>query len=89
MTASLQRIGRTRKRLKLDHLVPILYAQINIRNSGKPKYRKLRTLLDTGASASVIASEFVNKLKLTKADSTEWNTAAGNFVTRGTCKIQL
>ena len=89
MTASLQRIGRTRKRLKLDHLVPILYAQINIRKGGKPKYRKLRTLLDTGASASVIASEFVNKLKLTKADSTEWNTAAGNFVTRGTCKIQL
>ena len=89
MTASLQRIGRTRKRLKLDHLVPILYAQINIRKSGKPKYRKLRTLLDTGASASVIASEFVNKLKLTKADSAEWNTAAGNFVTRGTCKIQL
>ena len=57
--------------MKIDHVVPILFVLFNVRKSGKPKCRLLRTLLDSGASASVIASEFAKKLKLTKGDSAQ------------------
>ena len=88
MTTALRNVGRTRKRIKVEHVVPILFTLLNVRR-GKPKYRMLRTLLDTGASASVMASKFAKHLKVTRSESTDWNTAAGNFVTKGTCKTQL
>ena len=84
-------IGRNRKRVKVEHLVPILFTLLNIRRGtkGKPKHRKLRALLDTGASASVVASEYAKKLRVSKTDSTDWSTAAGTFVTKGTIKTQM
>ena len=47
----------------------------------------LKTLLDSGASTSVISTEAIRHLKKTNNDATEFNTMAGTFKTNKKCKI--
>ena len=69
-------------------LSPIVTAHINTR-LGKPKIHRIKVLLDSGASATIITKEHVKKLRLQHSTSTTWNTKAGNFTTNATCKIKF
>ena len=88
MTTDLRQIGSSRKRVKRTHLVPITFVDLNTRK-GKPKPVTLRTLLDTGASNSLLSAQYAKKLRIERTSKTNWKTAAGQFVTTGTTKAQL
>ena len=67
---------------------PITFGSLNYR-LGKPKYKNIKILLDTGASKSIIRSDLVTKLR-TKTDSkTVWDTAAGQMSTSKTVKAKF
>ena len=71
-----------------NDLVPILFARIRTR-LGKPRPKTIRILLDSGASASIFNLKYVNKLRLKRNETTTWTTAAGNFTTSRTTRVQF
>jgi len=56
---------------------------------GKPKIHRIKVLLDSGASATIITKEHVKKLRLNKSSRTTWTTKAGDFTTNATCKLKF
>ena len=71
------------------HLTPLLIGDLNI-HRGKPKYKPIHVLLDSGTSSSIVMGHFMKKLRVTKtAKVTCWNTKAGIFKTNKTCKVQF
>ena len=76
------------KSTKRDHLVPIVFGVMRTRK-GKPKPTCIKILLDSGASASIIKSDFVKNLKKIKKPTTSWNTIAGKINTDATCKLEF
>jgi hypothetical protein len=56
---------------------------------GKPKPKTIRILLDSGASASIFNLKYMTKLRLKRNETTTWTTAAGNFTTSRTAKVQF
>ena len=56
---------------------------------GKPKTAEVRILCDSGASKSIIKSDLVKKLRVKRDSHTRWKTAAGNFDTNATAKVQF
>jgi hypothetical protein len=80
--------GRPTPKTKVGQLVPIVIAHVNTR-LGKPSIHRIKALLDSGASATIITKEHVKKLRLNKSSSTTWTTKAGDFTTRSTCKIKF
>jgi predicted aspartyl protease len=71
-----------------NDLVPILFARIRT-GMGKPKPKTIRILLDSGASASIFNMKYLSKLRLKRNQTTTWTTAAGNFTTSCTTKVQF
>ena len=69
------------KKRKLQDLKPIVAVQMNAR-LGKAKPIVLKALLDSGASATLIAQKYAKKLRLKNIKSkTVWSTPAGNLQT--------
>ena len=80
---------RPRKRQKTEDLRPVVYVRFNARR-GQPKPVTLTALLDTGASATLIAEKFTKKLKLRSKKSNQvWTTPAGNLQTTAMCRSQF
>ena len=69
---------RSAKRVKTDHSVPVVYAKFR---TGKDQYKKLKVLLDSGASATCVNKSFVKKFRRLKTPPTRWVTAAGKLHT--------
>ena len=78
------------KRIKITpvHTVPIVFVDLKIKRENN-KTVSLRTLLDSGASCSVISEKAVHHLKKTKDESTSFCTMAGTFNTNRKCKIKF
>ena len=77
-----------KKRRKLEHNVPIVFARMRTRK-GQPKPVWIRILLDSGASGCIIHKSLVKKLKQKDSKKSSWNTAAGIFQTEGTAKVDF
>ena len=79
---------QTTKRQKTAHLSPVTFGLLNIR-LGKPKYKDIKILLDTGASKSIIRADRVKKLRKKHKSKTIWDTAAGQMSTNKTVKAKF
>ena len=64
------------------------FGLLNIR-LGKPKYKDIKILLDTGASKSIIRADRVKKLRKKHKSKTIWDTAAGQMSTNKTVKVKF
>ena len=76
-------VGNTKcliKKCRLD-VRPIVFLRLNTKTKGEAKIVTLKALLDTGASATLVASKHVKKLKLNDNTTTTWKITAGNFLT--------
>ena len=77
--------GCPQKHQKTNQLTPVTVALINTR-LGKSKFKKVRILLDTGSSGSIILEKFVRNLCMKNDNTTNWITKGGNFQTSKKCK---
>lgn len=85
----LNRLGRRKRQRTTAPLVPIVFAHLKT-DLGKGKIKKLKVLLDSGASSSIIKHDAVKKLRIKKSPiTTSWTTAAGSFDTSTKCKIDF
>ena len=78
------------KRIKIvsKPTVPIVFCELKYKRENNSSIT-LKTLLDSGASTSVISTEAVRHLKKTNNDATEFNTMAGTFKTKKKCNIRF
>ena len=53
---------------------------------GKSKFKKVRILLDSGSSGSIILEKFVHNLRMKNDNTTNWIMKGGNFQTSKKCK---
>ena len=70
---------------KSNHLTPVTIALINTW-LGKSRFKKIRILLDSGSSGSIILEKFVRKLHMQNDTTTSWITKGGNFQMSKKCK---
>ena len=56
---------------------------------GKEKRALIKALLDSGANKFVISSTQVQKLRVKREESTQFQTAAGTFSTVGHCSVDF
>ena len=69
------------KSVENTDLAPILYGRL-CTGLEQPNPRTLKILLDSGASASIIKAQYVQKLRLKKhKNPLQWKTAAGELST--------
>lgn len=81
---------RPNKKQKIDDLRPITFVTFNSR-LGKAKPIRLRALLDSGGSGSLICAKHTKHLRVrtTANSATTWTTPAGELSTKGTCTAQF
>ena len=75
----------SKKCQKTNQLTPVTIVLINTW-LGKSRYKKIRILLDSGSSRSIILEKFVCKLRMQNDTTTSWITKGGNFQTSKKCK---
>ena len=76
------------KHQKLD-LAPISFVQLNT-SLGKPKFKTIKVLFDSGASTTVIKKSLVRKLHLRETDQeTHFTTPGGSFTSALKCNINF
>ena len=68
------------KHQKANHLTPVIIVLINTW-LGKSRFKKIRILLDSGSSGSIILEKFVCKLWMQNDTTTSWIMKGGNFQT--------
>ena len=61
-----------------NQLTPVTKALINTR-LGKYRYKKIRILLDSRSSGSIILEKFIRKLRMQNDTTTSWIMKGGNF----------
>ena len=71
-----------------NQLTPVTIALINTR-LGKSRYKKIRILLDSRSSGSIILEKFIRKLCMQNDTTTSWIMKGGNFQTSKKCKTTL
>ena len=70
---------------KINYLTPVTIVLIKTWLE-KSKFKKIRILLDSGSSGSIILEKFVHKLRMKNDTTTSWITKGGNFQTSKKCK---
>ena len=80
--------GHSTKRLKADHLKPIVFVLLRT-SLGQPKPKMIRALLDTGATKTIVSEHLVTKLRVQKDQVIQWSTAAGTLITNQKVKLQF
>ena len=73
------------KTSKTNHLTPVTIAIINTQFA-KSKLKKIRILLDSRSSGSIILEKFICKLRMKNDATTSWITKGGNFQMSKKCK---
>ena len=84
-------LGHKKKKLRAgpnEKPVPVVFLSLR-EGRGTNKHKKIKALLDSGASGSIFTQSSVGKLNLHKESSTSWNTAAGVFSTSACCKVEF
>ena len=94
-----QRNNRKRKRLDNENdstnvhpLRPVTFGRLRVNattNKKKLELRTMRILCDSGASATIVDSNFVKKLKQKEIKNTSWSTPAGAFETKYKANIKF
>ena len=81
-----QLLGPT-KRAKLEHLSSIVIGYLILQKDSESNedFRRLKILLDSGCTATLINHSAVKTLKTSKKKTTNWATKGGNFSTSGKC----
>lgn len=77
-----------KKRKDDEHLIPLVFSDINIRH-GKKRLKTIRVLLDSGASSTIVSSTLVEKLRVRKEERVDWATMNGVFSTEGRCELEF
>ena len=82
---------RPNKKTKMDHLSAITLAYLKKRKKPKrqDEFKRLRVLLDSGCTATLVNANMVKHLKKKHTMPTKWSTKAGNFQTTHKCKIEF
>ena len=88
-TLSSLRSPQQKKKRKVSHLSPIVFARLRTKLGYDPKPVSIRVLLDSGASASLINEKWVKRLRVRDKSTTKWRTAAGPIETTSKCRIQF
>ena len=70
---------------KTNQLTPVTIALVNTW-LGKSRFKKIRILLDSGSSGSIVLEKFVRKLCMQNDTTTSWIMKGGNFQTSKKCK---
>ena len=83
--------GRLKSNVKQNNnvdLMPILVGEVRS-HPKKSNWHKVKILVDSGASASIIHKRFVSDLPRQKSKGVTWNTMGGQFRTTDKAKTQL
>ena len=75
----------SQKHQNANHLTLVTVALVNTQ-LGKSRFKKIRILLESGSSTSIILEKFVHKVKMQNDTTTSWITKGGNFQTSKKCK---
>ena len=67
---------------------PVMMGDCNVR-LGKPKFKPIKILFDSGTTSTIITHEYARKLRINKSQETKWSTKGGNFITKGTCNLMF
>ena len=62
------------------NVLPILMGELKA-HPANPKCKKVKMLVDSGASASIVHKQFVSDLPRQKSEGVIWNTMGGQFKT--------
>ncbi|CAJ1940496.1 unnamed protein product [Cylindrotheca closterium] len=65
---------------------PVLHIRIQ-EKLGTPKCKTIRALLDSGTSSTILDLRHAKKLRVKRASTTSWATAAGTFETSQRAKV--
>ena len=78
------------KRQKIEPitLVPITFVELKVKRE-KDNYATLKTLLDSGASSTLITAKAVKHLKTTTCEKNTFNCVAGDFSSKGKCNVRF
>ena len=87
-SAILQGPPNKKQKTREQILSPIVYGVLNIR-LGTPKARKIKILLDSGASRTLIKETLTTKLRIKPHRAIEFSTCAGSFATTGTTRAEF
>ena len=82
--------SRPNKKQRVDDLRPITFVTLNSR-LGKGKSIRIRALLDSGGSGSLISKKLTKHLRVRRSNNaaTTWSTPAGDLSTQETCTAQI
>ena len=75
------------KHQKTNQLTPVRTVVLVNTQLGKSRYKKIRILLDSGISGSIILEKFVRKVHMQNDTTTSWIMKGGNFQTSKTTFI--
>ena len=79
---------KANKKQKTNHTRPIVFAYIQT-SLGKTKPKRIKVLLDSGSTSTLVKKEYVKKLRLNKGKETTWRTMMGDFKTYAQTKVQF
>ena len=80
---------RPKKKIKKHNLSPIILGYLFSRKGSKKRkhMKRMKILLDSGCSETLVNSDVLGKLKTKKTSTSEWKTQSGMFKTDRTCKV--
>ena len=70
------------KKAKIAHNVPLVFGYLNTKDTAE----RIRILLDSGASGSILSKKLTHKLQIIPGKGTSWMTMAGPITTTDTVK---
>ena len=83
--------ARSRKKAKTVQYTPVLFGDLllnlNKKKSRASKTTKLKILMDSGTSGTIISGKHIPKARRKKDEQTKWNTRGGTFNTKSKSKI--
>jgi hypothetical protein len=79
-----------KKKTKLEDLSMVTIGYIKYKHPDKLKeIQRLRVLLDSGCSSTMINKRFVRQWKKTPVKTIKWSTKAGSFKTKRSCNTEF
>ena len=76
------------KKQKTVQVSPVAIGHVNTR-IGKPRVKRVKILLDSGTSSSIILHKYVKNLRQNDTAATIWQTQGGQFITTKRCKVHF
>jgi hypothetical protein len=87
--ASMAELLCPKKKTKLEDLSTVTIGYIKDKHPDRLKNnQRLRVLLDSGCSSTMINKKFVKHWKKTAVKTIKWSTKAGSFKTKRSCNIK-